>query len=627
MAEVGEGKSFCRTMVILKFLKKDLNHESKQWLLKKLTVEQDWTVKLKCDVVEGTDETVYNIWADQTKLLKAANSMGIKKDRRALGPSGLESLSTTEKQLITLNEINSIRFLWNDDQPKDLPHFHQDQVIFSKCKKEKILTYFPVHNPDTLKAFETTWIKEASNVQPIGEIQEYFGDNVAMYFAFLSFYTNWLIVPAIVGLFFHVMSFFYTFNITCYFSVFNVIWCSVFFVLWKRRETSLAYEWGSLDYKRFDRPRPEFRGAAIEADPVTNRMEPVCNYKSKYYKFFFVSLPIVVLFLAISVSLGFAYFKVEDYVHRLNAPGQPLTWFFWLAAHFVTSVYGILIYVLDIVFRKVAYKLNNWENHRLQYSYDNFLIAKLVVFNFVNYFHSLFYMAFYMQNFELLSKNLAMLLITWQVIQQIQETLLPYLVYKKKKRDLLSDSDGQKDLDYQIRKDLVKEEYVSTFDDFLELFFQFGYVFLFSSVYPMAAFWALLSNLVELRMDAFKLCFILRKPVPKQCDGIGTWLVAFELLGILAVITNCALVAMDYEVIGYFRSTIGFSDYAILLTFVIVEHSLLFVKAIILYLVPSTPHWVKIKMAQKDYNAYQALLEEAESNTLQKGQSSIKTIE
>lgn len=35
----------------------------------------------------------------------------------------------TEKQLITLNEINSIRFLWNDEQPKDLPHFHQDQVI------------------------------------------------------------------------------------------------------------------------------------------------------------------------------------------------------------------------------------------------------------------------------------------------------------------------------------------------------------------------------------------------------------------------------------------------------------------------------------------------------------------
>ena len=55
MAEVGEGKSFCRNMVILKFLKKDLSHESKQWLLKKLTVAEDWTARLKCDVVEGTN--------------------------------------------------------------------------------------------------------------------------------------------------------------------------------------------------------------------------------------------------------------------------------------------------------------------------------------------------------------------------------------------------------------------------------------------------------------------------------------------------------------------------------------------------------------------------------------------
>lgn len=78
-------------------------------------------------------------------------------------------------------------------------------------------------------------------------------------------------------------------------------------------------------------------------------------------------------------------------------------------------------------------------------------------------------------------------------------------------------------------------------------------------------------------------------------------------------------------------------------------------KAVILYLVPSTPHWVKIKIAQKDYEAYQALLVEvnlrsleivdkrihlcihsnyvmlircclfqSDSNTLQKGRSNIK---
>lgn len=34
-------------------------------------------------------ETVYNIWADQSKLLKAANLMGIRKECRAPSPPGL----------------------------------------------------------------------------------------------------------------------------------------------------------------------------------------------------------------------------------------------------------------------------------------------------------------------------------------------------------------------------------------------------------------------------------------------------------------------------------------------------------------------------------------------------------
>lgn len=40
--------------------------------------------------------------------------------------------------------------------------------------------------------------------EPIEEVRDYFGDQIAMYFAFLSFYTRWLSYPAIVGLAFQV---------------------------------------------------------------------------------------------------------------------------------------------------------------------------------------------------------------------------------------------------------------------------------------------------------------------------------------------------------------------------------------------------------------------------------------
>lgn len=69
-----------------------------------------------------------------------------------------------------------------------------------------------------------------------------------------------------------------------------------------------------------------------------------------------------------------------------------------------------------------------------------------------------------------------------------------------------------------------------TFADYLELFLQFGYTFLFSSAYPMAAFWALLNNVIELRTDAFKMCRIFQRPFAEPANSIGAWQVSISLL-------------------------------------------------------------------------------------------------
>lgn len=62
-----------------------------------------------------------------------------------------------------------------------------------------------------------------------------------------------------------------------------------------------------------------------------------------------------------------------------------------------------------------------------------------------------------------------------------------------------------------------------TFDDYLELFLQFGYVFLFSAVYPLAAVFALLNNVIEVKSDAFKLTKVCRRPFGQAMADIGTW--------------------------------------------------------------------------------------------------------
>lgn len=57
---------------------------------------------------------------------------------------------------------------------------------------------------------------------------------------------------------------------------------------------------------------------------------------------------------------------------------------------------------------------------------------------------------------------------------------------------------------------------------------QLGYVCLFSSAFPLAAMAALLGNLLELRGDAFKLCFVLQRPFGRRVSNIGTWQVSEE---------------------------------------------------------------------------------------------------
>ena len=66
-------------------------------------------------------------------------------------------------------------------------------------------------------------------------------------------------------------------------------------------------------------------------------------------------------------------------------------------------------------------------------------------------------------------------------------------------------------------------QYEGTFEDYLEMFIQFGYVTLFSSAYPLAALCALLNNLCEIRGDAFKLCFVHQRPFGQRVADIGTW--------------------------------------------------------------------------------------------------------
>lgn len=165
----------------------------------------------------------------------------------------------------------------------------------------------------------------------------------------------------------------------------------------------------------------------------------------------------------------------------------------------------------------------------------------------------LFYIAFVIQDLEMLKMQLGTMFIIYQLINNFQEAVLPLVVRfyfewmtkikhklfgkpeKKYQKINLDEKDVGSPLkevkeisedDPRIedaRKEGDLDGYEGTFDDYLEMFVQFGYVVLFSSVYPISALWAVLNNVLEVRADAFKLCKVYQRPMSKRVKDIGAW--------------------------------------------------------------------------------------------------------
>lgn len=64
------------------------------------------------------------------------------------------------------------------------------------------------------------------------------------------------------------------------------------------------------------------------------------------------------------------------------------------------------------------------------------------------------------------------------------------------------------------------------YDDYLEIVVQFGYITFLSTLFPLAAFFSLLNNILEIRTDAFKLCMLYQRPFSQRVKDIGHWQVS-----------------------------------------------------------------------------------------------------
>ncbi|XP_070829307.1 anoctamin-10 isoform X2 [Chaetodon trifascialis] len=637
-------------LVVVKLGEK-VRPETKRWLIRLIGAPQkDGGAALLAHPGEEASGDIIVVSAPRCTLLRATEELGLCKtycndnmeafsynDRDNFKESdNMEAfLTLAERQYIVKYELDGLRAQRDLRIPglSDSYALHHRDNIWQKLRSAGVIVdTFPLHNPGKLKDLSEAWYSGNQLVQPLDSVNGYFGSSVAFYFSFLDFYTWSLLLPAVLGL-----------SIT-YFSgevqseveeslsgsgevthveddsglevsghmvqaVFSMLWSTVFMEMWKRRSSSLSYRWGTLHLaERFAEPRPGFHGD-IGVNPVTGRVEPLFPDWQRDLRMALVSVPVVGLFLGLVVLGMLCFYWGEAQVQELQKDWDSL-----LAQTLVympSVLHIVYTNVLATVYRMVAQSLTEFENHREESAYENHLTAKVLVFTFFNYFAVLFHIAFFKQDVPLLRKRLASLLIVTQLVNQVTEVVVPFLVDRFISAPHRTEHEDDPEED-KFRKQSTLPAFPGLFAEYIELLVQFGYLSLFSCVYPLTAVLLLINNLTEIRSDAYKICKLFRKPFYPPVANMGVWQIAFEVLSFVSVVSNCWLLLLSPRLQKMFQEG-GMSSTNILLLAVLVEHVLILVKVVLAVLIPDEPDWIRKKREHIEYTSMQALRQQLTS--------------
>lgn len=190
------------------------------------------------------------------------------------------------------------------------------------------------------------------------KIREYFGEKIALYFAFLGMYTIALIPPAFIGVIYFITSWESMYR-EAIFAVFNLIWATIFLEVWKRYCSELTYRWGTSDevINKFEEPRANFYGK-LGKNVVTGKPEPVYPSWKRSLRFYGVTVPVTFLFMTIAFYVMLIYFWLQDWADDLYAKNQ--SWLNFSNLYLPTAIYAVIIGVVNTIYRGVAKKLNDW---------------------------------------------------------------------------------------------------------------------------------------------------------------------------------------------------------------------------------------------------------------------------
>ena len=225
---------------------------------------------------------------------------------------------------------------------------------------------------------------------PADLIRSYFGEKVALFFAFTAHYTSLQLPLALLGFVTQLQIFQNGYDrafLLFAFSACTSVWSIFMLESWKRNEWVHTVQWGMSNFHVVEKQRPEFDGE-VRASLVDG--EDVLFYPSLEKSVTLLkSWAVTFLLIIINLAVQTVVFSFRTWAASNEDSGFKQVMML-LASLFIS----MQIYLADTIYKAVAIHLTANENHRLDSEYYDSLIVKFALFQLLNNYSSLFYIAF-----------------------------------------------------------------------------------------------------------------------------------------------------------------------------------------------------------------------------------------
>uniref|UniRef100_A0A671XDI6 Anoctamin n=1 Tax=Sparus aurata TaxID=8175 RepID=A0A671XDI6_SPAAU len=372
---------------------------------------------------------------------------------------------------------------------------------------------------------------------------------------------------------------------TVFFSIFMALWAAMFMEHWKRRQMRLNYEWDLTGFEdEEDHPRAEYEFQVMQKSLSKDRKSQhkieklSCRDRLPAYMTNIVMM-LLMIGVTFAIVFGVILYRISTKA-ALHMSSNPITRnHVQLTVKTTAAIINlVVILILDEVYGAVARWLTVLEVPKTDKSFEERLIFKTFILKFVNAFSPIIYIAFfrgrlvgrpgnYLYVFEsyrmeecahggCLMELCIQLSITMLGKQLIQNNLfeigIPKLKklirYIQSKQGAFQEEERQKKL-RRYETDHFLEPFAGLTPEYMEMIIQFGFVTLFVASFPLAPLFALLNNIIEIRLDAKKFVTELRRPVAARAKDIGIWYNILRGVAKVAVIINAFVISFTSDFI------------------------------------------------------------------------------